>query len=168
MLERMHSCKAVELQGVVKTLKAHTHGDDIVVEYDGHSHTIPLERTASGYCVSDFVVLGGGEVTLFALTAGVGLKEFADKLRGQGDEYSAIMAKLLCDRLVEAFADKVLPGGCRIAVGYPSMPNHALKHDIFAVLGIEERTGMRLSDTAMIIPGESVCGIWLKQGHYEN
>ena len=41
------------------------------------------------------------------MTAGIGLKELCEKFRAAGDDYNAIMAKLLADRLTEAFAEAV-------------------------------------------------------------
>ncbi len=57
----------------------------------------------------------------FALTAGVGLKEFTERLREEGDEYNAIMAKLLADRLTEAFAESVHEFIRRVAWGYQTV-----------------------------------------------
>jgi 5-methyltetrahydrofolate--homocysteine methyltransferase len=124
-------------------------------------------------------------VGLFALTAGVGLAEFTEKLRAGGDDYNAIMAKLLADRLTEAFAesvhdfvrrvawgydsgqtptppDEAIRGryrGVRFAFGYPATPDHSLKEEVFELLGVRETTAMRLTDNYMIEPGEALCGI---------
>ena len=59
--------------------------------------------------LADFVApLGSGVkdyVGAFAVTAGLGLEELAGRYRSEGDDYRAIMAKLLADRLTEAFAE---------------------------------------------------------------
>jgi 5-methyltetrahydrofolate--homocysteine methyltransferase len=125
----------------------------------------------------------------FALTAGVGLREFTESLRAAGDDYNAIMAKLLADRLTEAFAEfvhefirrvawgfqvdeagqpiEIAPReaihgryrGVRYAFGYPATPDHSEKQEVFDLLGVGQTTAMRLTDNYMIDPGESLCGI---------
>ena len=44
---------------------------------------------------------------LFAVTAGVGLEEFAKALEREHDDYSSIMAKALADRLAEALTERM-------------------------------------------------------------
>ena len=41
----------------------------------------------------------------FAVTTGIGLKELCDRFRAEHDDYNAIMAEALADRLAEAFAE---------------------------------------------------------------
>src|SRR5262249_46563537 len=41
----------------------------------------------------------------FAVTSGIGLKELCECYRGKHDDYNAIMAEALADRLAEAFAE---------------------------------------------------------------
>ncbi len=41
----------------------------------------------------------------FAVTSGIGLKELCDRFRSENDDYNAIMAEALADRLAEAFAE---------------------------------------------------------------
>ncbi len=41
----------------------------------------------------------------FAVTSGFGLKELCDQFRAANDDYNAIMAEALADRLAEAFAE---------------------------------------------------------------
>ncbi|MDR0452050.1 MAG: methionine synthase, partial [Treponema sp.] len=52
-------------------------------------------------------------------------------------------------------------GGIRPAFGYPACPDHGDKRLAFALLGAPERCGFGLTDSAMIIPGASVCGMYL-------
>jgi cobalamin-dependent methionine synthase I len=73
----------------------------------------------------------------FIVSAGVGLAELQEQFRKDGDEYHAIMAKLLADRLTEAMAEKLsrdltdtLGWGkknIRMAFGYGACPDHSLK-----------------------------------------
>src|SRR5205807_8871941 len=41
----------------------------------------------------------------FAVTSGIGLKELCDRFKADNDDYNAIMAEALADRLAEAFAE---------------------------------------------------------------
>ena len=43
----------------------------------------------------------------FAVTAGIGEDEIADRFKRANDDYSAIMVKALADRLAEAFAERL-------------------------------------------------------------
>ena len=145
--------------------------------------------------VADFVAEGRGKqsdyVACFALTAGVGLKELCEEFKAAGDDYSAILAKLLADRLTEAFAERmhqfvrcemwgyapeerlspeaIIRGdyrGLRMAFGYPATPDHALKRTLFDLLKVELFTEMRLTESDMITPGEALCGLILSDGRY--
>jgi 5-methyltetrahydrofolate--homocysteine methyltransferase len=113
----------------------------------------------------------------------VGLEKLTAEFRDAGDDYNAIMAKLLADRLTEAFAEAVhefirrvawgfqqellapsdaIHGryrGLRYAFGYPATPDHSLKEVVFDLLGVTTITSMRLTDNYMISPGESLCGL---------
>src|SRR4029079_3184481 len=43
----------------------------------------------------------------FAVTAGIGEDEIADRFKRANDDYSSIMVKALADRLAEAFAERL-------------------------------------------------------------
>ena len=139
----------------------------------------------------DFVATKGDWMGCFALSAGIGLQPFAEELRQAGDDYSALLAKLLADRLTEAFAEyvhrfvrremwgyateeslspqQIIRGeyrGLRMAFGYPATPDHALKRAIFDLLRVEQFTAMRLTENFMIDPGEALCGLMLSDARY--
>ena len=109
----------------------------------------------------------------------------------EGDDYSAIMAKLLADRLTEAFAEVVhsLCGGrwglrnrrgADAAAGHRgriprpahglrlplASPDHSLKREIFDLLAVEQTTRMRLTENWMISPGEALCGLFFSDARY--
>jgi 5-methyltetrahydrofolate--homocysteine methyltransferase len=50
-------------------------------------------------------------------------------------------------------------GGIRPAFGYPSCPDHEDKRAAFELLEAEKRCGLKLTETAMIVPAASVCGM---------
>lgn len=135
-----------------------------------------LRDEAETKCLADYLMQrkSGEEppqdyVCPFIVSAGVGLTEIQERYRAEGDEYHAMMLKLLADRLAEAMAEKLsldiqntLHWGkknIRMAFGYSSCPDHTLKRQVFSLLGVGEETGLTLTDTCMINPGESICGL---------
>ena len=119
----------------------------------------------------------------FAVTTGIGLGPIVKAYEAEHDDYSAIMAKALADRLAEAFAEclhqrvrKELWGyardeklandeliaeryrGIRPAPGYPACPDHTEKRLLWELLDVETRTGMTLTDSFAMDPAASVCG----------
>ena len=170
-------------------------GDDIEIT-DRHGKRVVMAQLRSqraeepeSLSVADYVVQADTGTTdhvgVFALTAGAGLKDLEKSFRDSGDDYNAILSKLLADRLTEAFAEMmhlfvrremwgyegtdtearpadIIEGryqGLRYAFGYPATPDHSLKREVFELLSIERTTSMRLTDNWMIDPGEALCGM---------
>lgn len=205
MLGRMETEKLLTLNGVAGIYPAVSDGGDIVVDA-GERGIFRLAQLRNqekqpgqagdtdgvqgrNLSLSDFVVpeeTGESDyIGVFAVTAGIGLKELTKKYKAEGDDYSAILAKLLADRLTEAFAESVhlflrrtlwgfeevsaepvaedvIRGkyqGLRMAFGYPACPDHSLKKDVFELLGAAGVTGMRITENHMIEPGEALCGL---------
>jgi len=131
-------------------------------------------------------------VGLFAVSSGFGLEELAEKYHADHDEYNVILVKAVADRLAEALAEhlhevvrKELWGyargeeisneemfrsapkyqGVRPAPGYPSQPDHTEKHTIWRLLKVKEETGIILTDTLVMLPGSSVCGVYFANPH---
>ena len=138
-------------------------------------------------CLSDFLaprVSGTADyVGAFAVTAGIGLRELCSAFERDHDDFSSILAKALADRLAEAFAEQMhekvrreLWGyspeealgnrglireeyrGIRPAPGYPACPDHTEKSTLFRLLGAEEETGIRLTESYAMFPAASVSG----------
>ena len=145
------------------------------------------ERDGACLSLADYVAPAGfpDHIGLFAATSGAGLKERTDRMRAEGDDYSAIMYQLLADRLVEALSewlhykirtdmwgfapcepfapDEMLKGhyqGIRPAIGYPISPDHSHKTILFDALGVSERIPMVLNSSLMMEPASSVCGFY--------
>ncbi len=122
----------------------------------------------------------------FAVTAGEGLETFIAELNAQHDDYSAIMAQALADRMAEALAERMhwvvrseLWGyapderidndaliaeryrGIRPAPGYPACPDHTEKRVLFDLLDAEKRAGITLTESFAMWPGASVSGFYL-------
>jgi 5-methyltetrahydrofolate--homocysteine methyltransferase len=120
----------------------------------------------------------------FAVTSGIGLKELCERFRAENDDYNAIMAEAVADRLAEAFAEclhqrvreewgygcgeNLSPEdliqeryrGIRPAPGYPACPDHTEKGTIWRLLEAEANTGMQLTESFAMWPGSSVSGLY--------
>jgi 5-methyltetrahydrofolate--homocysteine methyltransferase len=120
----------------------------------------------------------------FAVTSGHGLQALCDSFRAQHDDYNAIMAEALADRLAEAFAEclhkrvrdawgygcaeNLTPEelihekyrGIRPAPGYPACPDHTEKGTIWELLDVEASTGMKITESFAMWPGSSVSGLY--------
>ena len=120
----------------------------------------------------------------FAVTSGIGLKELCDRFRNENDDFNAIMAEAIADRLAEAFAEclhkrvrdewgygrceNLSPAdliqekyrGIRPAAGYPACPDHTEKGSLWRLLNVEANTGMMLTESFAMWPGSSVSGLY--------
>lgn len=121
----------------------------------------------------------------FAVTTGHGVFELVKQFEQDHDDYNAIMVKALADRLAEAFAEFLhrevrvnLWGyspeedldnkqlireeyrGIRPAPGYPSQPDHTEKPILFDLLGVQDTTGITLTEHLAMSPASSVCGLY--------
>ncbi|GAB4248810.1 MAG: methionine synthase [Acidobacteriota bacterium] len=208
LLERLVAGKGLQARGLVGLFPANAVGDDVELYTDerrsgiqGTLHFLRQQTRKSGdrpnRCLADFVMpREAGPVDylgLFVVTAGIGLDEVVAEFEAQHDDYHAIMAKALADRLAEAFAERLhelvrkelwgyAPGenlsqedlireryrGIRPAPGYPACPDHSEKAILWDLLDPEERIGVRLTENFAMIPPASVCGIYFAhpEAHY--
>jgi len=203
MLKRIVEEKWFTAKGVVGFWPANAEGDDIVVWADetrteeiARFHTLRQQiRKSNGkpnLALSDFVAETGQDyIGAFAVTAGHGELEIARRFKDAGDDYSAIMATALADRLAEAFAEALhkrvrteLWGhaadeattvedliaeryqGIRPAPGYPAQPDHTEKATLFRLLEAEANAGMALTESFAMTPPASVSGLYF--GHPES
>lgn len=205
MLKRIIDEKWFTAKGVVGFWPARAEGDDIVVFNDeGRSdeiarfHTLRQQiRKSNGkpnLALSDFVSEADDDhIGAFAVTAGHGELEVAKRFKDAGDDYSAILATSLADRLAEAFAERLhkevrtqLWGyaadeqasvqelieekyqGIRPAPGYPAQPDHTEKATLFRLLQAETNAGMALTESFAMTPPASVSGLYFSHpgSHY--
>ncbi|MFQ5562132.1 MAG: methionine synthase [Parvularculaceae bacterium] len=201
MLETIIGENLLTAHGAVGFWPANGRGDDIALFADesgnrplatffGLRQQIAKRGDAPNYCLSDFIAPEEtglvDYVGAFAVTAGVGEEALAERFDAAKDNYSAIMAKALADRLVEAFAehlhervrrefwgyekDETLDvealiaeryRGVRPAPGYPAQPDHTEKETIFALLDAPANAEMGLTESFAMTPPASVCGLYL-------
>ncbi len=120
----------------------------------------------------------------FAVTGGIGLEPVVEKFEKDHDDYNALIAKALADRLAEALAelmhkraradwgfgrdenlscDDLLHEryrGIRPAPGYPALPDHSEKRLLFDLLCAEKNAGIQLTETFAMYPAASVSGLY--------
>jgi 5-methyltetrahydrofolate--homocysteine methyltransferase len=207
MLAKIIQEGELEARGVVGFWPANADGDDIVVYTDesrttelARLHTLRQQMIKSGdganVALSDFIApvgtvpdwIGG-----FAVTAGHGELELAEKYRQAGDDYSAILSTAIADRLAEAFAEALhrrvrteLWGyasdeafdidlmigekyrGIRPAPGYPAQPDHTEKSTLFKLLDATTATGLELTESLAMTPPAAVSGLYFAhpEAHY--
>src|SRR6185295_11207490 len=121
LLDEIVGKKLLKLRAVYGLFPANRTGDDVEVFMDEtrtkrltqfHFLRQQIEKTdgTPNWCLADFITPKSGTAApdhlgAFAVTAGIGLKELTEKFKTRHDDYNAIMAEALADRLAEAFAE---------------------------------------------------------------
>ncbi len=202
LLDEIVAKKLLTARGVYAIFPANAVGDDVQLYTDEARATAlarfhflrqqgqqdKAEKTGPNRSLSDFIAPEGSglrdHIGAFAVTTGIGLKEVCDAFRAKHDDYNAIMAEALADRLAEAFAEylhKVARDdwgfgkgedlsteqliaeqyrGIRPAAGYPACPDHTEKGTVWNLLDVEKHTGMLLTESFAMWPGSSVSGLY--------
>jgi 5-methyltetrahydrofolate--homocysteine methyltransferase len=213
LLDEIVSKKLIRPRGVYGLFPANRVGDDVELYTDEsrakvlttfHFLRQQIEKGdgTPNWCLADFVapregrhvadpnIGDGGTPSLpdhlggFAVTSGHGLKELVEKFKADHDDYNAIMAEALADRLAEVFAEFLhkrvreewgygraeklttedLIGekyrGIRPAAGYPACPDHTEKGILWKLLDVEKNAGIRLTESFAMWPGSSVSGLY--------
>jgi 5-methyltetrahydrofolate--homocysteine methyltransferase len=205
MLKRVIDEKWFQAKAVVGLWPANADGDDIVIWTDNRRtterarlHTLRQQMSKgdnrANLALADFIAPTGADwIGAFAVTAGLGENDIAQRFRDAGDDYSAILAASLADRLAEAFAEALhfqvrteLWGyapdetfdidallaeryrGIRPAPGYPAQPDHTEKGTLFTLLDAPRATGIELTESYAMTPASSVSGLYFAhpEAHY--
>jgi 5-methyltetrahydrofolate--homocysteine methyltransferase len=199
LLTRMVDEQLITARGVYGFFPANSVGDDIELYTDESRsrvlttfHTLrqQMEKAADGvnYALADFIAPKETDIAdylgAFAVTTGFGLDELVAGFKRDLDDYNAIMAAALADRLAEAFAEllhkrarddwgyglderltheeiiREAYRGIRPAAGYPASPDHTEKRLLFDLLQVEENTGIHLTENFAMLPASSVSGLY--------
>jgi 5-methyltetrahydrofolate--homocysteine methyltransferase len=213
LLEQIVGNKLLQPRAVYGLFPANRVGDDVELYTDKsrgkvlttfHFLRQQIEKTdgTPNWCLADFVasregrhvadpnIRDGGTPSLpdhigaFAVTSGHGLKELVEQFKADHDDYNAIMAEALADRLAEAFAEFLHQRvrkewgygrtenltsedfigekyrGTRPAAGYPACPDHTEKQILWQLLEVERNTGIKLTESCAMWPGSSVSGLY--------
>jgi 5-methyltetrahydrofolate--homocysteine methyltransferase len=208
LLDRIVRERLLQARGVLGVFRANSVGDDIELYADeDRAEHLAVIRTLRqqmlkppgrpNLALADFVAPRATGVAdyvgAFAVTAGHGLDELAASFEAAHDDYNAILAKALADRLAEAFAerlhervrreywgyapDEALDNaalihekyqGIRPAPGYPACPDHTEKRTLFDLLRAETTAGITLTESFAMLPTASVSGwyFWHPESQY--
>jgi 5-methyltetrahydrofolate--homocysteine methyltransferase len=201
MLEHILAEKWVIANGVFALCPAAQVAEDDIELYGDESrserlmtwHTLRQQNHKptgrANLCLADFVAPRESGVHdwvgAFAVCAG-GIEERVAAFEVAHDDYSAIMLKVLADRLAEAFAERLHERvrrefwgyaadeqlskaeliaeayrGIRPAPGYPACPDHTTKGPLFRLLDAERNAHMRLTESYAMWPPAAVSGFYL-------
>ena len=210
MLERLVAERWVRANAVVGFWPANSVGDDIEVYADDTRaapiatlHTLRQQiardqgRDRAHTALADFIAPKSSKVADwiggFAVTTGIGEEEAIERHIAKTDDYGRIMMKALCDRLAEAFAERMhervrrqlwgyIPGerltvdelisekyqGIRPAPGYPAQPDHTEKATLWHLMDVERQAGIQLTESFAMWPGSAVSGLYFShpESHY--
>ncbi len=186
LLDEIESQGLLRARGVYGFWPARADGDDVVLE-NGVRFPMLRQQVDHGddkpyLSLADFVAPADDHLGAFAVTAGIGVDELAARFSAEHDDYRAIMAKALADRLAEAFAEylheKVRRDwyeagpkmanedlireryrGIRPAFGYPACPDHTEKRTLFDLLDARS-IGMELTENCAMTPTAAVSGLY--------
>ena len=194
MLDRIVRGDLLQARGVVGLFAAEPDGDDVVL-YSASGdpihrlHTLRQQNRKTGgrpnLALADFVAPSGDHVGAFAVTTGHGLDDLVAGFKADHDDYHALLAQALADRLAEAFAewthrevrtrlwgytpDEDLDNsalideryqGIRPAPGYPACPDHTEKGGLFRLLDAPGNAGLQLTEHFAMTPTAAVSG-WI-------
>ncbi len=199
LLDTIIAKKLLRARAVYGLFPANAVGDDVELYTDETRSNVltrfhflrqqtEKEKGAPNQSLADFIApketglrdhLGG-----FAVTAGIGLDKLRDEFKRQHDDYNAIMAEALADRLAEAFAEYLHKRvraewgfgdpanvtsqdlieekyrGIRPAAGYPACPDHTEKGILWKLLDAEKNAAIELTESFAMWPGASVSGLY--------
>ena len=204
LLGRIVDERLLQAKAVWGFFPANADGDDVVLYTDETRADVltrfymlrqqrPRSADAPCHSLVDFVAPAGSGrpdyMGAFAVTTGIGLDALVAQYEADHDDYHAIMAKALADRLAEAFAELThlrarkawgygreedlsdddlvheKYRGIRPAPGYPACPDHTEKSVLFDLLQAERHTGIALTENYAMMPASSVSGLYF--GHPE-
>jgi 5-methyltetrahydrofolate--homocysteine methyltransferase len=199
LLDKIIEEKPITARGVYGFFPANAVGDDVEIYADctrqnvlEQFHFLRQQANREGRepcrSLADFVAPKDTSLSdyigAFAVTSGIGLKELCDRYRAANDDYNAIMAEAIADRLAEAFAECLHKRvrdewgygrqenlsnadlihekyrGIRPAAGYPACPDHTEKGPLWHLLDVQKNTGMLITESFAMWPGSSVSGLY--------
>ena len=212
LLDRIIDQRLLTAKGVYGFWPAHSEGEDVVVpstQYPVPSteHVVSPDPTQNSRLtfpmlrqqwerkgqkdfrsLADYVAPEDSEradyIGAFAVTTGHGCDELVAEFEAAHDDYHAIMAKAVADRLAEAFAEYLHERvrqewgygtgerltnddliaekyrGIRPAFGYPACPDHTPKATLWQLLDAETHTGIKLTESYAMWPAASVSGLY--------
>ncbi|MBI4695988.1 MAG: methionine synthase [Gammaproteobacteria bacterium] len=199
MLDEIVKGNLLEARGVVGLFPANSLGNDDIELYTAedrrgelaviHSLRQQQKKPAGqpNFALADFIAPKESGVVdylgAFAVCTGFGLDAIVARYERDHDDYNAIMAKAIADRLAEAFAERMHAyvrreywgyaaqealdndaiiaeayQGIRPAPGYPACPDHTEKPVLWEILDVTRNTGIELTSNFAMYPSAAVSG----------
>ncbi|MCG7281065.1 methionine synthase [Chryseobacterium taklimakanense] len=199
MLRDIMEQKLLTGKAIFGIFPANSVNDDDIEVYDTDGNVIStfhtlrqqLKRSEGKeyFALADFIAPKNSGtqdyIGCFAVTTGFGTDELVAQYKASHDDYNAIIAKALSDRLAEAFAEylhykirtefwgyaenenldnedliaeKYL--GIRPAPGYPACPDHLEKETIWDLMKVKEKIGLELTPGLAMFPTAAVSGYY--------
>ena len=186
LLDRIIKEKLLTANAVFGIHKAYAKDEKVFTgnfEFNFPRQMIDKGESKCNYSLADFISPNNDYIGSFAVTTGHGLEKIVKEFEDSNDDYNSIMAKVIADRLAEAFAehlherirkefwgyaqdeklvDKDLINekynGIRPAPGYPACPDHKEKDTIWKLLDVEKNTQISLTENRAMYPAASVSG----------
>ncbi|MBN2663228.1 MAG: methionine synthase [Bacteroidales bacterium] len=195
MLNKIVAEKWFTARGILGIYKAYSQ-DNCVTIYDEQNNDFATfcflrqqEKTEKpSLCLADYIAPKNigiiDYIGVFAVGAGFEIEHRIMNFENNNNEYSAIMLKILTDRIAEAFAERIHERvrkefwaytdnenltkqelfnlkyqGIRPAFGYPSIPDHSEKQTAWNFMDIERKTGISLTENYSMKPVSSVSGL---------
>jgi 5-methyltetrahydrofolate--homocysteine methyltransferase len=191
LLDEIAALGSFQARGVYGFWPALAEGDDVILD----GARFPMLRQQADHAdsrpnrsLSDFVAPAETGLTDYVGAFAVsihGSEALAEGFASDRDDYRAIMARALADRLAEAFAERLHEiarrewyapeeslsneerigerfRGIRPAYGYPACPDHSEKGRLLELLDAP-RAGIGLTDSFATTPAASVSGLYF--GH---
>ena len=182
------------LQARIGILPAYRDSEAIVVGGERIETLRQQEKNDSEVSLSlcDYVAPVDDYVGVFAVSVGLQIQAMIEQYNAGGDDYNAMLAQTLADRLVEAATEymhklvrKELWGyapheeddettalrqyyqGIRPAVGYPSLPDQSVIFKLDKLVSLSE-IGVSLTENGAMSPASSTCGLMFAhpESHY--
>jgi len=146
------------------------------------------EKNQPNLSLADFIASKESQVNDYLGAFAVSISQVPSTLsadyRSNGDDYTALIIETLTDRLAEALTELIYQDirqnywgfesdknynmeeilavkykGIRPAIGYPTCPDHSEKLNVMNLLEVESRIGTRLTESYMMMPASSTCGL---------
>ena len=199
LLQKIIQQKLLTAKAVYGFFPANSVGDDIELYTDESRSTMraifhtlrqqgPKPEGQHNQALADFIAPKASGVPdylgAFAVTTGVGIESLCHRFQQEHDDYNAIMAQALADRLAEGLAELLHKQarddwgygsaeqlsvedlireryrGIRPAPGYPACPDHTEKRTLFDLLQAEQHAGITLTESFAMYPASSVSGLY--------
>lgn len=186
MLKEFIDSKVFKIKGLICLYPAKKTSADTVTICANKNFNLHFLRqqmdTSTCLSLADFIDEDNDAIGFMAINAGIGIENIKQKYKAKEDDYRAMLAQILADRLAEAAAEyvhylvrteywgyeekinpvdigSIISGkyqGIRPAIGYPVCPDHSMKSVLWNVFEVENKINLSLTSSYMMNPVSAV------------